>query len=250
MAAPNNASTNANTPATPDIRDYTALIDVNTFLEVFGDSAAAATEIEEMTAALVKSYNEDNGKGARNVCDWLPHSEAFPLGDHRFPTPPAPVFGKERRNMQNGDGWELSRLYAILGTFEATQRRKRENRRDPLRENEVDFQLKLTSTSFNTNGAADDVTTLPDNLRFDKWGFLCSAQAFVRMLRSSTFGGFVQQVTEQFAAKSSQTEVDEEEEEEDGDLGDGGWRSKEKKAMLEQSQLLHGGVVVGEDTAA
>lgn len=223
MPATGGNASGAGGAAAPEIRDYTALVDVDTFLEVFADADERAREIGEATAYIVNLYNDDNLKEGRELADWLSYSEAFELAEHTFQTPPAPVFGKERRGRGGEGKTEKSKLFGVLSTFDATQRRKRDNARTPLKESEVDFQIKLASTSFNSSASADDAAPLADGLRYDKWGFTYPARAFARLLRSAVFKAFYADVARAFFA------------DDDEDL-DGGKEAKRLRTLNISSQ--------------
>ena len=240
------------------LKDLCVLPDVETFLDVFDDDEVADM-LERKVAELVDHYNGDNLEEERRLEDWLAHDKVFPLAEKRFDAPRPPAIGpyKDRWQQQSStpDGGgataasaaaaaasaaasagasdskkrEVSRLYGMLSTFDATLRRKRGDVvAEPLRPEEIEFQLKMASSVFNAHpsaggGATDDgptsrVSALPDNVRFDKNGFGYPALEFVNMLRSKRFADFLVELKRGFAKHLPSYMTEDLEEEEEGTL--------------------------------
>lgn len=242
----NGGDSGAATTADLRLKDLVVLPDTASFMAEFERGAEAAAAIERKVRELVQRYNEDNLPGGkpRPVEDWLMHDKIFPLSEHRFPAPrPASLAPYNNRWRAGGAAAapaasaatavaaeEVSRLYVVLGTFDATWRRKtHELSPVRLRPEEVEIQLKMASSVFNEHkqptGEGADATAaanasnqnaqLPDNVRLDKTGFTYPALEFARMLRSPRFERFTAEVREAFGQYLPPPVEEREEEEEE-----------------------------------
>jgi hypothetical protein len=221
--------------AAPELKrkDLCAVLDVVTFLGVFGDPVKAAASIEAKTRKLLATYNNDNQN--RCIDEWISHEIIFALtaNPYKFAaTKKAPQvapyndrWAARRAAAALGEdvSEETSNFYCRLGTFDPTWARKTGKvAAGPLQAGEITVNIKLASSEFNTSavpaanaikagGSSSDYDTasnlhnanaeqlLPDNMRLSYEGFSLPAPELVRMLRSSQFASFVEDLKTQFA---------------------------------------------------
>lgn len=221
-AAQADSSYRAGAPVT---KDHIALMDVDTFLDVFGEPDVVARELRAKIDELTAAYNADNYevRPPRPVDDWLQIEKKFVLASKvigRRATQTLPHVGPPHRSVRpsaaaaGGDaaGLVTSEIHGILSTFDATLRRKSgEMKPTPLRREEILFQIKMKSNANNFVGYSLSATDESKPLlpRYDKFGFAYQAVEAARMFGSPEFAAFVREVDESFSAhrRSAESQV-------------------------------------------